>query len=139
MHKITIIIFTLCLSLLFTACAKKEKQDEIVVKEYLEVQAVCIQQNSDIKVLFDGYLAYVYNKTKQNGFRHGTVTFKKIVTNTNKEFTAPSKVKFSKIKPETFAQPFILLDGLSHSSINRDVFKTSCEIKVLKRLDHQPK
>jgi len=139
MHKIILFIFTLLISALFTACAKKEKQDEIVVKEYLEVQAVCIQQNSDIKVLFDGYLASIYNKTKQSEFRHGTVSYKKTVSTTKENFIAPSKIKFSKIKPETFAKPFIQLEGLSYSSINRDVFKTSCKIKVLKRLDHQPK
>lgn len=138
MFKTKIFILIFSSSILFTACVKKEKVDEIVVKEYLEVEAICTEDKKDVKVLFNGYLAHIYNKTKKNGFRHGNVSYKKIISKTDENYIHPSKVKFSKILTSTFAKSSINLDGLSYSSINRDVVKTNCEIKVLKRLNHKP-
>lgn len=139
MHYIKQCIFTVIISILFIACTKKEKQEEIVVNEYLEVEAICIQNNNNIKVLFTGYLAHIYNKTQNSGFRHGNLTYNKTINNTDKNYSHPSKVKFSKIPAKTFSKSHMNLTGLSYSSINRDVFKTNCEVKVIKRLDHLPK
>lgn len=139
MHRIKLFLLIFCTSLLFISCSKKEKQDEVLVKEYLEVEAVCIQNDTNKEVLFSGYLAHIYNKTQKHSFRHGIVTYKETVSKTNKDFVTPSKVTFSKIPPKLFAQSNISLSGLSYSSVNRDVFKTSCDVRVIKRLNHKPK
>jgi len=130
--------FIVIISILFIACTKKEKQDVTIVNEYLEVEAICIQNNNNIKVLFTGYLAHIYNKTRNSGFRHGNITYQKIVNKTDENYIHPSKVKFSKISEATFKKSSMNLVGLSYSSINRDVFKTNCEVNVLKRLNHKP-
>ena len=135
--KLFILIFST--SLLFTACTKKENQDEIVVKEYLEVEALCTENTREEKVLFSGYLAYIYNKTKKSGFRHGLVTYVKTLNQTDKNYVYPSEVKFSQIKASSFKQSNIKLTGLSHRASNRDVFKANCDLKVLKRYDYWPK
>jgi len=139
MNKIKLFILILSSSILFTACVKKEKPDEVVVKEYLEVEAICKEDKKNVKVLFEGYLAHIFNKTKKSGFRHGNVTYKNIVGKSDENYIHPSKVKFSKIPAETFRKSSMNLTGLSYSSINRDVFKTNCNIKVIKRLNHKPK
>lgn len=131
-------LFTLCIVLFFAACTKKEKQDEVSIKGYLEVEAVCIESIRSEEILFTGYLVDVYNKTQNSGFRHGTVSYKKTLTQTNKDYVAPSQVKFSKITPAVFSQQAMHISGLSYRENNRDVFKANCDIKVLKRLKHQP-
>ena len=134
-----IISFTLCILRFFTACTKKGKQDEFIIKGYLEVEAVCIESIGKEEVMFTGFLVDVYNKTQNSGFRHGTVSYKKTLTPTNSDYQPASEVKFSQIPSEIFSQSAMQLNGLSSRSTNRDVFKTSCDIRVLKRLNHQPK
>jgi hypothetical protein len=79
MSKIKLYILFLFISILFISCAKKEKYDNMVAKEYLEVNAICSEKQRDEKILFQGYLAHIYNQTQKRGFRHGTVTFKKMI------------------------------------------------------------
>jgi len=131
-------LFTLCILLFFTGCTKKEKQDEFIIKGYLEVEAVCIESIGTQEVMFTGFLIDVYNKTQNSGFRHGTVTYKKVLSQSNQDYVAPSEVKFSQIPSKVFTQQAMHLSGLSYRANNRDVFKASCDIKVLKRLYHQP-
>jgi len=139
MHKIKLFILIFSTSLLFTACTKKEKPDEIVIKKYLEVEAVCTENNRNEKGLYKGYLAYVYNQTQQSGFRHGSVKYERSLNPTQDNYQVPSGVKFTKIKEQTFNQETMKLAGLSNRDSNRDVFKTICNITVVKRLDHPPK
>ncbi len=139
MYKIKLLLFLAFFSLILTSCTKKEKLDEVTVKEYLQVKAICTQYNKKEKVLFEGYLAHIYNKTQQSDFRHGTVKYIKPLTKTGDTFVPPSKVSFSKISAKTFTQSFIKTEGLSYNKENRDVFKTFCEITVLKRANHEPK
>jgi hypothetical protein len=62
-----------------------------------------------------------------------------MITQSNSEYIYPNKIKFSKIPAEVFSQSNMILNGLSSRASNRDVFKASCKLNVLKRLNHQPK
>lgn len=139
MNQIKLLLLTLCTSLVFTACSKKESPDEIKVQGYLEIEAVCTESIRSEKNFFTGYLVDIYNATQNTGFIHGTVTYQKTLTQTNSDYVAPSKVTFSKITAEEFGQSAMILSGLSHRSTNRDVYKSTCDIKVLKRLKDAPK
>ncbi len=131
---------------MLSGCEKDKPKDKYEFIEYIELRGFCREDHVGLQpVEYTGHLVHWFNVTKKNHslfgtvFRAGDITERVLEeVKTPHKYHPPYIIEFSGLTANQTAGENFTLKGISdHTSVNAK-YESTCNLKVVKRLDYLP-